>query len=739
MENYQNLVGRLLAGENINIVQKPMDTAAFDIKNRTLYLPIWKDMTPEINDMLICHEVSHALFTPMEYVNALDTKLKFRNARSYLNILEDVRVEKLIKRRYPGIKKSFSLGYKQLNEKDFFGVKNKNLDQSHLMDRINLFYKVGFDCGVKFTEEEKVFVDRAAKTESIHDVIKLAEDIFKFIKESKHVEENIVPVPKMKDAVGVKINEEDSVPSDDEAFEEGEEGEGSEADSSDASGDESGESSDASDDASEGDSEGETGEASDEESEENDEKIDSTGDPSDGAGYTEEIADKEAGTPSDDEEFDDGEITTEDSFSKNSKSLIVTSEEREYIDIDENIKNRIVPFKLLLESYNITEMTAYQKKLISDFYDNNNDAVNYLVKEFEMKKAATSYKKTAIAKSGLLDARKLYAYKIKDDLFRRISISADGKNHGVVILLDWSGSMDSCIRNAIEQVAVLAMFCKRINIPFQVLAFADGGCPKSWNEYYSRDGWNENGSASEKHKSYYLVEIFSHKMGNTDFRRVLELCLTGSIKYIFSMGGTPLTESLIYMYSYLKKFRLDNNVEKLSLITITDGEGSNFAHCSPYTSRYDNDGNRIVKRHFLRVPSNKKIIEITDDVAVQSAAIQQAIKERYECNVIGYFITPNRRNEISRFLSVTYKNCNFIKMEDYIKSELKKNDICCLTDVPGRDMVFILPVTKLKINNDGFEINSGANAKKIAATFCKHLNKKKTSRIFLNKLIEIIA
>ena len=167
MENYQNLVGKLLAGENITILHKRMETAAFDVKNRTLYLPIWKDMTPEINDMLICHEVSHALFTPMDYVDALETRLKFRNAKAYLNILEDIRVEKLIKRRYPGIKKSFSVGYNQLNAKDFFGLKGEPLHKRHLMDKINLFYKVGYNCGVTFTEKEKEFVDKMKKLEEI--------------------------------------------------------------------------------------------------------------------------------------------------------------------------------------------------------------------------------------------------------------------------------------------------------------------------------------------------------------------------------------------------------------------------------------------------------------------------------------------------------------------------------------------------------------------------------------------
>ena len=73
--------------------------------------------------------------------------------------------------------------------------------------------------------------------------------------------------------------------------------------------------------------------------------------------------------------------------------------------------------------------------------------------------------------SDLLDMRRVWSYKLNDDLFKRVTTLPQGKNHGMVFLLDWSGSMDGVIEDTLKQVINLAMFCNRIQIPYRVLAF----------------------------------------------------------------------------------------------------------------------------------------------------------------------------------------------------------------------------------------------------------------------------
>jgi hypothetical protein len=62
----KNALARLLATENLSVQHSKIPTASFDVKNRVLNLPIWKDMSDVMYDGLIGHEVGHALWTKYE-------------------------------------------------------------------------------------------------------------------------------------------------------------------------------------------------------------------------------------------------------------------------------------------------------------------------------------------------------------------------------------------------------------------------------------------------------------------------------------------------------------------------------------------------------------------------------------------------------------------------------------------------------------------------------------------------
>ena len=92
-----------MATENITVVHKKIPTAYFDVKNRILACPIFKeDMSAELYDLFMGHEVGHALNTPYEGLHsALEMN---KTLKGYLNVVEDVRIEKAIKRQIPRIK-----------------------------------------------------------------------------------------------------------------------------------------------------------------------------------------------------------------------------------------------------------------------------------------------------------------------------------------------------------------------------------------------------------------------------------------------------------------------------------------------------------------------------------------------------------------------------------------------------------------------------------------------------------
>ena len=126
-------LARLLATEDLIVEHRSVDTASFNVQTRVLTLPTWDNATEEVYDTLVCHEVGHALYTP-------DVEWWINNeiSASIVNIVEDARIEKLMKRRYAGLSKTFFRGYSSLSEDDFFQLKNKDLTKFNLADRINL-------------------------------------------------------------------------------------------------------------------------------------------------------------------------------------------------------------------------------------------------------------------------------------------------------------------------------------------------------------------------------------------------------------------------------------------------------------------------------------------------------------------------------------------------------------------------------------------------------------------------
>ena len=185
----KSILAKLLATENITVSHQVTQTAYFDLKNRTLVCPVWKDMDGALYDLLMGHEVGHALETPMEgWHNALQDdsgKKVSKRFKGFLNVLEDARIEKKIKRRYPGLARSFAVAYKDLYERDFFGIKEVDVNKLNLIDRINLRFKMGTHVPVSFTDEERAFITETENLETWDQVVDLAKRIYGYVKDEE--------------------------------------------------------------------------------------------------------------------------------------------------------------------------------------------------------------------------------------------------------------------------------------------------------------------------------------------------------------------------------------------------------------------------------------------------------------------------------------------------------------------------------------------------------------------------
>lgn len=187
--DYKDIVGKLMSQENISVVHRQhYPTAAFDLESRTLFLPEFANLSENVYDLLIGHEVSHALNTPKEgWHTAIDEK--GANFKSFLNVVEDARIERMIQDKFPGLKSSFKIGYKELFDNDFFGVQSmskEELQEMLLIDRLNLHSKLGeLNCGVEFTQEEREYIKEMSNLKTWEDVVSLAEKLFEYCKEEK--------------------------------------------------------------------------------------------------------------------------------------------------------------------------------------------------------------------------------------------------------------------------------------------------------------------------------------------------------------------------------------------------------------------------------------------------------------------------------------------------------------------------------------------------------------------------
>ena len=416
-QEVKGTLAKLLATENLTVEHRKVTTACFDVDKRVLILPIWKSASNTVYDLLVGHEVGHALYTPND---------PFGDApQSFVNVIEDARIERLMKETYPGLRKSFFDGYSELWNDDFFGVKHEDLETLPLIDRINLYFKG--NASMPFSEEEKVWVKKVAATKTFKDVVDLANEMYGHAKKQEEMK------PQLPEA---------EMPFDFDGDGDGQEGDQDiEYDISQPTQDsEQGNSKDPIQ-SSESIEDGELEEGSNDQSQPR---------PSLGGNQAVNTESK----------YKETESVTDEAF-KQALETLVDEDAREWVYLS---LPKVDANKCIVKSETIQEDLKFHfyGKAFSDleqqtFHFNNVDyavdhfekynksaqkSVNYLVKQFEMKKSASEYKRAAVSKTGVINTNTLYKYKLTDDIFKKITVVPEGKNHGLIMYLDWSGSMN---------------------------------------------------------------------------------------------------------------------------------------------------------------------------------------------------------------------------------------------------------------------------------------------------------
>ena len=769
-------IAKLLATENITVIQANVSTASFNVQTRVLTLPMWKDVTPYTEDHLIGHEVGHALYTPEEGWH--DAVVENDSAfKSYLNVVEDARIEKLVLRKYPGLKRSFIASYREMLAQGFFGGSIDAINKMGLIDRLNTYYKCGKSAGIEFNQDEMQFIPKMDSLESWDDVVRVAEELYAYCLEKEEEKQ-----------------EQQQQESDEDEAEEDTGGETEDQDASSAMNDgESGESGESS----------ESGEESDDSDEDDsDEDDDEYGDASDGgdlggvSGSKTDISSKtdkalrdnidQQMTEDEDVEAYNFTLDAMDDYEK-----FVVSHKQIFAELSGAKRIGIYPFEheegtedsIHRIRYNPEQWVAIQHTgglLYKAWQSSNKKIVNHMVKEFEMRKSATAYARTTVSKTGVIDTLKMNNYRISDDIFRKVSVVADGKNHGFIMYLDMSGSMSNYMYETVEQTILLAHFCKQIGVPYKVYGFTDRLRDDICSNEDKRRESTTNILGPLDRSQCVLLELFSNTMKSVDVSTMSKVLLSQYCQYasrgtaeklaafdpnlrpyrlryeniysrLFHLGGTPLNQAITLGIPLAIKFRKKHNIEVMNTFVLSDGESVTMGareagkQNSMRIGSYANGTfpSQKINRVTVLNPHTNKTYRVMKNADGRMTDESEMVFNMYRETVGGNFI--GMRIEQQKSTTIGYLSANLRGIpwsaDDKDWESIKKQGWVQITDSKMYDEVFIIGSKSLTTNDNKMEeVKSGSLTKaKLRTVFSKSQNSSKNSRMMLTELAKKIA
>ena len=709
----KGMLARLLATEDIIVEHKKVDTACFNVHTRVLTLPMWKASSVVV-DLLVAHECGHSIFT-----DDIDWSKTRKIPPQFVNITEDARIEKLMKRKYAGLAKTFYGGYKELSDEDFFQLNDEDISTYNLADRANLYFKVGNFLLLNFTVEEQEIIGQIGAAETFADALDAAEVLYKYCKQKKQEETKINLDSHENQSSGSGSNSASDFLDQPEGENNQPEMEGGNGSSSD--------------------------EIGEQKSEEQEQKVKS----------------EQGG------ETSEPEVKTVDNLEESLKDLVNQDGcENVYVEIPKLNMNQIIANNVEIHNkckgswasyldtnvYEPGQIFGEADKEFREFKRSAQKEVNYLVKEFECRKAADSYARATTARTGVLDCTKLHTYKYNEDLFRKVTTLADGKNHGLVFILDWSGSMNRVMLDTVKQLFNLIWFCKKVNIPFEVYAFTYDYPIVKYDEnnkpimpepsYQKKDG------LIHIHEQFSLMNILTSK---TNSRTMEEQMLNVyriarsfnhysqyAVPIGWGLSGTPLNESLVALHQILPTFQKNNKLQKVQCVILTDGEAHSLKYHKEFNRHYENGPylglNCLGRNAFLRDRKTGNTYSLDAEWHGFTDILLRNLRDNFSTvNFIGMRILESRDagSFVRRYTGWVSKDY------DKIMNTWKKEKSFSIKQ-SGYHSYFGLSSNTLS-QDSGFDVAEDASKAQIKTAFVKSLRIKKMNKKVLGEFISLVA
>ena len=734
----RDILARAMATENITVIHDATaETAYFDTKRRVLGLPVWQDMTDSMYDMLIGHEVSHALHTPQgsEWADASDRVAggedRSGSGRHFLNVVEDARIERMIKAKFPGLRRDFVNAYRQFAEDDIFQIAGKDLNDLMLIDRLNIHFKIGHLANVPFTAAERVWIDRIENADEWTEIVDIATELWtdaalpqnddtgNGTPEDREQGDEDGPTGQGMPGAGGAESEDEGTGN----------GEGGDSDAEDGEGEdgESGSASDGEDSGESADDDTDTGESAE------GEETGSTPSTVQGANTT--VMD--APMPETSQAMENAINAMRDEYCRGVNyqrvpDLDMSKVAIDYTEVATAMRDFMTGNDLQCEKF--AECAA----AVRAFENDSRKTTNMLVKQFEMKMAADQDKRTSTSKTGILDTNRMIDYRWSEDIFLRNEEIADGKSHGLVMVIDWSGSMADCLRDTVEQLLSLVFFCKKVNIPFEVYSFTNEmpfnvtryGDWDRYDELMKERGetqtFRENDGTIEDYncQSFVLNNLLSNRMNTREFKTacaclwmMMEANTYDGMENVgcsprFRLSGTPLHEAMFALGNIVPEFKTRNGVQIVNTVILTDGEA----------------GGNGWGRTDLLDPKTRKTFKV--EGRRFTGTVAEWLKDTTDANVIGIYMTPNVKNFRYQIESE--------EAFDAFKKSFSKENFAALPS-NGWTEYFVVK-SNAKVSNDLMEdLPEDATFTKLKNAFAKSAKGRSTSRVLLSRFIDLIA
>lgn len=627
-----SLFAQLLAAERLRVtIERSAKTASFAPAERVLTLPSWSGFSDDAWLLFISHEVGHALFTPS---NAFTHPTFVALARRYgqaatggvVNVFEDIRIERMIREKYRGLSSVFSRGYHALLGSGFFGFPHDEMTpatwaERAVLDRVNLYAKVGGLLRFPLSDaQEMSWYTAALHTHTYDDVLTLVAAVMATLTEEQrtsaaHMCSQTQPktASNGETATGRQSSqgEQHTAPSHEAST-------GQETPTRASAQDEQHHQHSPSADAAPSNDSNAASNATDPSSESGAQTASET--PSTPKANPFHIASQEHAR----EMLNRSVYNTWWCDSPRQHMLPANTEHLHWNDV--SLREMVAAWQAP-ESRSSTDnqFRALMRELVASQRREQSSILASMISAFRANQSAWQHRRVQVAKTGSIDPTKLAQYKLIEDLFLRRKTLPEAQNHGFVLHIDMSGSMEPKLSTVLWQVLHLVWFAESIKVPVRVYGFSNMG--PDTEEYRAKHahtpgGLKEMGRLIEWYDSMAPAAVkldaqalmltmvlrysssFGYSHGSTEpvvFRKesyysrglvpkalipVGELVASkmnagkathGDFQRLFYhpyvvLGGTPLFFGLLSSVDTVRAFRQRHRIEQCVSVWLTDGE-----------------------------------------------------------------------------------------------------------------------------------------------------------------------